>query len=498
MKSHIVGMYSVGKELFKLPAINGEQYLARMRKLKPNVWIKGQKITEDMCEHPVYKGALLTKASLYDLQVKPELIDKMTYKSPKTDNRVGLSFLQPKTKEDLEARRHMIKTWAFETSGMMGRTPDYLNTVIMTLTASASILSDQDEQFTQNLINLYERAREQDLSFTHSFINPQINRSVTYEESPTQPIAARIIKKNNDGVYIKGARLLATQGGMTDEIILFPSGGKLNDDEQSFCVSIPSNADGVKFLCRESFWEGDSSFNYPLSSRFHEMDTMLIFDNVFVPWENVYFYHRQDIAMKLFSRSSFTAHTLHQVVIRQITKAEFILGIAQSMVKLLNLSEYQHVHEKISEMIIGLESMKALLDRAELLAAEDEWGTLVPHADSLFVAVNIFPKLYPRMVEILQLLGAGGLVSIPSQEDFESCLFNDLELYYQGTACEAVTKTKILRLVWDLTMSSFGTRQTQYERYFFGDPVRLATKLYNGYPRDDYIDHVNNFLNIKS
>jgi len=102
------------------------------------------------------------------------------------------------------------------------------------------------------------------------------------------------------------------------------------------------------------------------------------------------------------------------------------------------------------------------------------------------------------MIEILQLIGAGGLVSIPSQEDFESCLFNDLELYYQGTACEAVTKTKILRLVWDLTMSSFGTRQTQYERYFFGDPVRLATKLYNGYPREEYINHVYNFLNIES
>ncbi|WP_226669470.1 4-hydroxyphenylacetate 3-monooxygenase, oxygenase component [Metabacillus litoralis] len=481
-----------------MPAINGDQYLARMKDLKANVWIKGQKITDNICEHPVYKGALITKASLYDLQLKPDLIKKMTYISPITNNRVGLSFLQPRTKEDLEARRHMMKTWALETAGMMGRTPDYLNTVIMTLTASASILSDQDEQFTQNLINLYETAREKDLSFTHSFINPQINRSISYEESTTQPpIAARIVKKNHDGVFIKGARLLATQGGMTDEIILFPSGGKIHDQEQSFCVSIPSNAEGVKFICRESYYLGESTFNYPLSSRFHEIDTMIIFDNVFVPWERVFFYHRQDIAMKLFSRSSFTAHTLHQVVIRQITKSEFILGLAQSMVKLLNLSEYHHIQEKISEMIIGLESLKALLDRAELLAKEDEWGTMVPHTHSLYVAVNMFPKLYPRMIEILQLIGAGGLVSIPSEEDFQSCLFNDLELYYQGTACDAETKTKILRLIWDLTMSSFGTRQTQYERYFFGDPVRLASTLYKGYPRDEYIDIVNDFLNIK-
>lgn len=479
-----------------MPAICGKEYLARMDQLKPNVWIKGEQIKGKVSEHPVYRGAMQTKASLYDLQVHPEFIEKMTYKSPKTNERVGISYLQPKTKKDLEARRHMIKTWAKKTAGMMGRTPDYLNTVIMSMAASASILNDQDENFSKNLRNLYETARDQDLSFTHSFINPQVNRSSTYDELSTHPIAAKIVKKNSDGLFITGARLLATQGGMTDEVLIFPSGAKVTDDEHAFSFCIPTDTDGLKFICRESFFQGASNFNYPLSSRFHEMDTMIIFDNVLVPWERVFFYHRQDLAHQLFSRSSFTPHALHQVVIRQITKTEFILGLAQQMVTTLNLSEYQHIKEKISEIIIALETMKALLDRAELHANVDEWGTMNPNTHSLYVAVNIFPKLYPRMIEILQLIGAGGLVAIPSEEDFHSSLATDLEKYCQGAACNAVTKTMIFRLAWDLTMSTFGTRQTQYERYFFGDPIKLASNLFNGYPRDEYINQVEDFLAI--
>lgn len=476
-----------------MPAINGKQYLERMNRLHPNVWISGKKITTKLSQHPVYKGAMQTKASLYDLQLKPELVSKMTYSSPTTSDQVGLSFLQPKTKEELEARRYMIKTWAKKTAGMMGRTPDYLNTVIMTFAASASLLREQDEEFCANLLSMYEFARENDLSFTHSFINPQINRSVFYNEMSTRPIAAKIIKKNADGIIVKGARMLATQGGMTDEILVLPTG---HSDEYAFCFSIPTDSEGIKFICRESYFQGDSTFNYPLSSRFHEMDTMIVFDDVLVPWNRVFFYHRQDIAHKLFSRSSFTSHTLHQVIIRQITKTEFLIGLAQKMVTILNISEYHHIQEKISEMIIGLETMKALLDRSELEAVVDEWGTMVPNSHSLFVAANLYPKLYPRMIEIIQLIGAGGMVALPSEEDFFSSLSIDIDHFCQGSACDAITKVKLFRLAWDLTMSSFGSRQTQYERYFFGDPAKLSLTLYKGYPREEYINEVEEFLGL--
>ena len=75
----------------------------------------------------------------------------------------------------------------------------------------------------------------------------------------------------------------------------FLTGGMI-DEEGGFAFSIPSNSKGLKFICRESFVGGDSAFNYPLSSRFEEMDSMVVFDNVLVPWERVFYYDNSAVA----------------------------------------------------------------------------------------------------------------------------------------------------------------------------------------------------------
>ncbi|MGD6794570.1 4-hydroxyphenylacetate 3-monooxygenase, oxygenase component [Metabacillus indicus] len=477
-----------------MSAISGKDYMQRMAALKPNVWLKGQPIEKPLFMHPVYKGAMQTKASLYDLQVQKENLGFMTFPSPFTQEPAGMSYLEPKTAEDLKRRRRMIETWAKATCGMMGRSPDYMNTALMSLSAAASIAGSQDEEFAKNLRNMYRMALEQDLSFTHSFINPQVNRSLYYTEETRQPIAAKIVKKTADGLVIKGARLLATEGGMTDEVLIFPSGGNNLSDDYAFAFSIPANTPGLKFICREPFHSGESAFNYPLSSRFDEMDTLLVFEDVLVPWERVFFYHRQDIAFKLFTQSGFAPHALHQVVTRQIVKLQFLIGLAQVMINSLEVTAYEHIQLKMSEMILGLESMEALLLRSESEAKVDAFGTMTPSSHALYAAVTLFSKLYPHYISLLQQIGAGGLMVLPSEEDFASPIGKDIEQYLQGAAVDAKTKTKLFRLAWELTMSSFGTRQTHYERYFFGDPIRLAKNIYSSYSREQYMDRVKDFL----
>ena len=77
------------------------------------------------------------------------------------------------------------------------------------------------------------------------------------------------------------------------------------DEESGFAFSIPSNSKGLKFICRESFVGGDSAFNYPLSSRFEEMDSIVVFDNVLVPWERVFYYNNSAVANSFQITSSF-------------------------------------------------------------------------------------------------------------------------------------------------------------------------------------------------
>jgi 4-hydroxyphenylacetate 3-monooxygenase len=142
--------------------------------------------------------------------------------------------------------------------------------------------------------------------------------------------------------------------------------------------------------------------------------------------------------------------------------------------------------------------MKALLEKSENDAELDEWGCMRPNMIPLQVASNIFPGIYPRFCEIIQLIGASGMVSIPTEKDFGSEIRTDLDQYLQAYGMNAEDRVKLFRLAWDLTMSPFGTRQTQYERYFFGDPIRLTSELYRNYLKDPHVEDIIKFLNLKN
>jgi 4-hydroxyphenylacetate 3-monooxygenase/anthranilate 3-monooxygenase (FAD)/4-hydroxyphenylacetate 3-monooxygenase len=88
------------------------------------------------------------------------------------------------------------------------------------------------------------------------------------------------------------------------------------------------------------------------------------------------------------------------------------------------------------------------------------------------------PRFYERMVQLTQVLGAGGLLTNPSAADAHSQIGDDIRRYYRGADCEAEARIRLSKLAWDATGTQFGQRQLQYERYYAGDPVRLGASIY--------------------
>ncbi|TCP27057.1 4-hydroxyphenylacetate 3-monooxygenase [Scopulibacillus darangshiensis] len=481
-----------------MPVADGKQYINRMDQLKANIWYEGQKVTGKLSAHPAFKGVIHSQAKLYDLQYRSDLKDVMTWTAGASGKRFGTSYLTPKSREDLEKRRQAIQEWAKLSHGMLGRTPDYMNTALMTFASSAAILKGQSEACADNMRKYFEFVRENDLALTHTFIKPQVNRSSSYEESDPKIIDAQIIDKNDDGIVIHGARLLATQGGTTDEIMVFPSGAQLpqliGSEPHAFAFAIPNNTPGLKFYCRESFDYGKSRFDHPLGSQFEEMDTIVVFDHVTVPWGRVFLHGDIFVNNRLYKDSGFFPHVTHQVICKNIIKTEFILGLIQKMIDEINIGEYQHIHDKVSEVIISLETLKGFIYSSEAQADVNEWGVYTPAIEPLLAASQYYPKVYPRYVEIIQLIGASGLVTIPTEADFKSERKEDIDHFLQSAKSQGEDKVRLYRLAWDASMSAFGSRQVLYERFFFGDPVRLATSLYCQYKKQPYVDRVTAFL----
>ncbi len=478
-----------------MPARTGKQYVEGLKNAKNEVYIHGEKV-EDVTTHPVFKNIVHTMANLMDLQWEKE--DKMLYTSPTSGEKVGLSFIAPKTKEDLVRRREMIQEWAKYTGGMMGRTPDYLNTSVMAFGTAESFFAQQDPMFGENARKYYEYCRENDVTLTHTLIHPQVNRAKAQSEQKDPFVSARIVEKNKDGIVVSGARLLATLGGITDEIVVFPSTlnkASSNDDPYAMAFAIPNNTPGLKFVAREAYYQGRNQWDHPLTSQFEEPDCIVIFDNVLVPWDRVFVAGSTEICNRTYVETNAIVHMSHQVIAKNTVKTEFALGVVLSMMEAIGIEQFMHVKEKASEIMIILETMRSHLYRAENNASIDKYGNMTPDFAPLNAARNWYPKIYQRIVEIMRILGASGLIGLPTQADFNNEEIGALvHRYTQGAHIDGYEKTQLFRLAWDICLSSFGGRQALYEYYFFGDPVRMSNVYYDTFNKEPYKEMVADFL----
>jgi 4-hydroxyphenylacetate 3-monooxygenase len=450
----------------------------------------------DPVEHPAFRNIARSVADLYDLQHDPAHRDEMTYASPATGDPVGLSFLMPRTHDDLVRVRTMMKRWADYSGGFMGRTPDYLNRALVGYASAAAYCAENDPRFGEHIRRYYEHVREHDLCLTHTLINPQANRSVGPSQQADPFLAARVAEETSRGIVLRGARMLATLP-TADEIMVFPSTllrAAAEDAPYAYAVALPTDTPGLRFLCRETFDYGRSHFDHPLGSRFEEMDAFVVFDNVLVPWERVFLLGDADRCNRAFAMTGAVAHMAHQVVTKNVAKTEFILGVASLIVETIAIEPFQHVHEKMAEIIINLETMRAFLRTSEVEAQMNRWGVMQPAWPPLDAARNIYTRMYPRMVEILQQLAASGLMTIPTEKDLQGPQAETIRTYYQAARADAANRIKLFRLAWDIAVSAFGGRQALYERFFFGDPVRMAGAMFNAYDRRPYMDRVKEFL----
>jgi 4-hydroxyphenylacetate 3-monooxygenase len=476
-------------------ARNGCEYLGRLGQTRPTVEINGERIEGPVTEHAALSGVARSYAELYDLQHDPELRDVLTYESPATGDRVGTSFLVPRGAGDLARRRAAFAAWANHSLGTLGRTGDYLNSALMALSEAGDWFAQADSRFGENVRNYYERVREEDLLTTHTLIPPQANRAVgAGQEIDGRKLGAHVVSQDDNGIVIRGARMLATIGPIADELLVFPSTvlkGNPEDAPYSFAFAINCDAPGLRFICRENV---DYGRRHPLGSRFDEIDAVVVFDDVHVPWERVFLLGHPELCNVFYTDTSAVVHMTHQVVARTTAKAEAFLGLMSLMTEAIGIESFGHIQEDLAEVITMVGLLHGLLRAAEADAFENAYGVFTPAWEPLNTARNWFPKASQRLPEIVRKCGASGLMAIPTEEDIEGSAKEDIERYLQSATLAGPARVRLFRLAWDLSLSAFAGRQNLYEYYFFGDPVRMSGALLKATDRSPYKERVRAFL----
>jgi 4-hydroxyphenylacetate 3-monooxygenase len=479
-----------------MPARTGRQFIEGLRAQEREVWLGGERV-RDVTTHPGLAGGVRSIAALYDMQHDPELRAVMTCPSPTTGEPVGRSFDVPKTREALADRGRMMLNWARATCGMMGRSPDFMNVTFSAWGAAADYFGEKRPEFGVNMRRYVDFIRENDITLTHALINLQRSRNVSGVFNLEEGTALQVVRETDAGIVVRGARILATLGPLSDEIAVYsPRFARHSDDHSPFVVNfaIPCGTKGLKFLCRDSFDLGRSHFDHPLGSRFEEMDCIVFFDDVLVPWERVFLLYEVDRLNRMQQVTQSAAHSAHQGAAKNLAKCEFVLGIAFLMTKALGNAHLPHTEERIGELILTTELMRGCMRAAEADATLNQWGMMCPAVLTIEATRNLFMTAYPRMIEILQLLGSSSFLLTPSAADFAGPLKADIEQYLATDTMDAEERVKLFRLAWDVAGSAFGSRQVLYERFFASDPLTRARVVGALYPKDAVMDRVRAFL----
>lgn len=473
-------------------ARTGKEYLTALRASPPNIWYKGNKV-EDPTTHPVFKGITQSLARLYEMQHDPRYRQILTYEE--SGQRYATSLLPARNKEDLARRSAAYKLWADANLGMMGRSPDYLNAVLMAFEQCAEFFG----AYAGNVRRYVQYVREHDLSTTHCLTNPQVNRARSNLEQPDPFIPLGLVSQSNEGIVVRGARMLSTLPTV-DELLVFPS-TLLKEgpgaDKYAVAFAVPTNTPGLHFISRESMVVGGAAYDHPLSSRLEEMDCLTVFDDVFVPKERIFILGDLERCNTAYAQTGALMHMSHQVVVLKTAKTEAFLGLVSLIGEAIGADTFPHVQEKIAEVIVYLEAMKGFWARAEMDAQSNKYGLLCPDRGAIDGARNLYPRLYPRINEIVHQIGASGLITLPSEADFDSPVGQYLEKFLQSATLPAKERVQLFRLAWDMTTSGFGARQTLYERFFFGDPVRMYQTLFAAYNKEPYKQRIKDFLGWK-
>jgi 4-hydroxyphenylacetate 3-monooxygenase len=476
-------------------ARTGAEYIKGLQAQECEVWLRGERV-RDVTTHPGLANGVRAIASLYDLQ--HERRDEMTFVSPASGERLGLSFIIPRTQDELTRRGAMMLRWARKTCGMMGRSPDFMNVTFAAWAAASRYFARGRPEFGENIRRYYDYISERDLTLTHSLINLQRSRDATGTFNLQEGTALQVVRETDAGIVVRGARILATLGPLSDEIAVYsPRVARHTETHSPFALNfaIPCASPGLKFLCRESFDLGRSHFEHPLGSRFEEMDCVVFFNDVLVPWERVFLLGDVDLLNATAMSTHSMTHTAHQGAAKNLAKCEFVLGLALLMTKTLGNAHVPQVEERLAELMLYTELTRACMRACEADAKLDEWGVMCPAALPAESTRNLFMTAYPRMVEILQLLGSSSFMITPTEADFKGPLGPQIEQYLATDTSSARDRVKLFRLAWDVAGNAFGSRQVLYERFFASDPLTRARALGAIYPKDEMMDRVRDLLN---
>ncbi len=475
----------------------GQQFIEGLRDDR-EVWYGGQRV-EDVTTFLEFRASIESLATLYDMQHDPAYREVLVTESQDIGEPIGRAFEIPHTLEQLCLKREAYAIWARSNCGMLGRSPDFLNVMMAALAAKRSFFAEGSDDRADALYNYYRYLAKNDLFMTHALLDPQLDKGKLRHEQSDPGICLRAVDKNAHGIVLNGIKRIATAAPYADELLVwpFPPTFQIGEEDYANVFAIPMNTPGLKTICRPSFAHHGAARDFPLSSRFDEIDATVVFDNVLVPWDRVFVYKDIPLLNRMYRDTRMRELTAHQTNTRLEVKLGFIYALVHRMAEAQGIATKPDVMEMLGEAAMRVEVLRSTTRSAEAQACIDpENDVLYPDLFALQAGRAFGPIFYPELIKMVRRMGGGALVQVPvSMDEFDSPIGKDIEKALRGAEVDGKRKTQLLKLAWDTCGSDFGARHELYEMNYAGDRGVLMMGIEREYGRkQDWLDFLDEFM----
>lgn len=458
------------------------------------VYLDG-KLVSDVRKDPAFRGIIQSIARMYDYSSDPS--NGMSFDT-QWGTKANKVFMIPRSREDIRERHRAIYKWAQLSMGFVGRSPDHVGSFLAGFASDSGKFAREGRPFQENVERFYRKLLDEDLYVTYAIIPPQIDRSKTAGEQENHYSQVGVVKEVDGGIIVRGGQMLATGTAVSDYLLvscITPL--KEGDEDQALTFYLPVDTEGLKLYCRRPYSVNmPSVFDYPMSTRFDESDAFVVFDDVFVPWENIFVYRDiQGLRTQFFGTF---AHVLgnNQAQIRLSAKIKFLVGLARKATSMNGIDRIPAVMEKLGELASLSAIVEGMIEASESTSIKRESGIETPNPRFLYGAMGLQAELYPRVLHVMRELVGAGVLQVPSskQELLNPETRKDMDTYIKSPGYDSENRIKLFKLIWDVLGSEFAGRHHQYEMFYAGAPFVAKTYSYRNYGYEEATESVDSFL----
>lgn len=471
---------------------SGQDYLESLRDGR-TVYLGSEKV-EDVTTHPAFKNAARSIAEFFDIKADPVNRDVMAFEED--GELFSMYYKKARNSGDLAKRSACHRALAIPSHGFLGRSPDYIASFVTGMSIEPNFFGDK----ANNLTNFYNYMRSNDTYAAHAIVSPQGSRDPKYYQVNTaENPSCRVVKETDAGVIVRGMKMLATGGILADEcwvgniLPLAPEA-----EAESITFSVPIATPGVSLWSRSSFEQNaKSTFDAPMSAHFDETDSMILFEDVFVPWERVFVHNDTVKSRGLYIQTPAHSYGNHHSNVRMLLKMQLLVGLASRIAE----ANGAHKVPAVAETLGRLAALEAMLEGniAGQVHACEHWPSpdyVSYNRRMMYAGLNWGVENYSEVIDTVRTLCGGGVLQFPADASVieHPEMAERFRTFWHSPNGEAVDRMKVFKLAWDLVGSEFAGRHQQYEKFFPGASFIVRGHNFREAPWDEFHSRVDSIL----